>query len=211
MSPTAFRVAFVCTANRFRSPLTEALFRQAARDVPLETTSVGISSRAGKNALPTALVQARRHGVDLGSHRSRRLAGTDLGGFDLVIGFERRHLAVAVTDGGARPSRTFTLPALVELLPDSAKWTIEDPVERARHAVAVASARAASVHLIGGPELEDPAGKPERVAQHVAAEIAELVTRLASVLFGTELPAEPTPPQARRGGILSRYLPRPRK
>jgi hypothetical protein len=131
---------------------------------------------------------------------------------DLVIGFERAHLAVAVTDGGARPDRAFTLPALVELVRDGASWTAADPVERARQAVAAASTRAASTHLLGGPEIEDPVGKPPRVARQVGAEIAELVSHLAVSLFGIDrADAAPTPPPPSRGGIFSRYRARPKK
>jgi hypothetical protein len=85
-------------------------------------------------------------------------------------------------------------------------------VERARQAVTVASARAASIHLLGGPEIEDPVGKPARVARQVGAEIAELVSHLAVSLFGIErAAATPAPPPPSRGGIFSRYRARPKK
>lgn len=188
--PSTFRIAFICTANRFRSPLGEALLRHAAAGVPLETASAGVSARFGMPVLPQALVEARRHGVDLAAHRSRPLAALELGSSDLVIGFERSHLAAAVNEAGAWPERTFTLPTLVELLPDGSAWPIADAVERARHAVAVASARAASMHLSGGPEIEDPIGKEEDVPRQIGAAIARLCTRLAVSLFNVE-PRDP--------------------
>jgi protein-tyrosine-phosphatase len=210
-NPQIFRVAFVCSANRFRSPLSEAIFRRAAPGVPLVTTSVGITTRSGMRALPQALAEGARHGVDLSAHRTRNIGRIDLRACDLVIGFERAHLAVAVTEARARPERAFTLPALVELIPKGRSWSIDDPVERARHALALASARAASVHLIGGPEIDDPVGKPERAARQVASEVARLTTQLAALLFDTRPKERAAMAAEPRSGIFARYLAKSRK
>jgi protein-tyrosine-phosphatase len=51
LSADVFRVAFVCTGNRFRSPLAAALFRSAAEGLPVEVASAGTLDLGGVGAL----------------------------------------------------------------------------------------------------------------------------------------------------------------
>jgi protein-tyrosine phosphatase len=182
MSP--FEVVFVCTGNRFRSPLAAALFREAARELPVTVRSSGILDVGSISAMPEAAENARRLGVDLSDHRTTWLPAATVEDADLVLGFERVHVATAVVEAGAARERTFTLPELVELLELDYGAAQGEPLERARAAVGRAAARRReSGRQAGYPELADPLGLGDRVARDTADQIGALTSRLAVLLF----------------------------
>src|SRR5436190_16149246 len=136
MGTGGFEVAFVCTGNRFRSPLAAAAFASQVA-VPVTTVSAGLLGLGPVPALPEAVELARSFGLDLASHRARDLSVVDLEPFDLVLGFERSHVQAAVVDASALIERTFTLPELVLLLEEiPERATPAAPVIRGRERVA---------------------------------------------------------------------------
>jgi protein-tyrosine phosphatase len=188
-----FRVVFVCTGNRFRSPLAAAFFQAAAAGVPVETASLGTLELGDAEALPEAVELARQHGVDLREHRASGLQGLDLSGEDLVLGFERKHVAAVVVEAGAPVDRTFTLPELVALLerlpppPDGA------PLVRARAGVAQAHAsRPRDFRQAPVPELADPLGGTPAAQHEIAAQVKRLSEHLARRLFSPAAAARGT-------------------
>jgi low molecular weight protein-tyrosine phosphatase len=178
-----FQVAFLCSGNRFRSPLAAALLTEATAGLPVRVTSLGTLDIGPMSVLPEALEEAAKLGIDLSAHRAVRLLGEDLSALDLVLGFERLHVATAVVEAHARRERTFTLPELVGLLADVPTPPNDEPVERACLAVAAAHEARPPSHVLP-PELADPLGRPRRVQRETAVRLHELVGRLASGLFG---------------------------
>jgi len=178
-------VVFVCTGNRFRSPLAAALFRERTSGLPVDVRSMGTLETGRQPAFEEALEHGRRFGLDLSDHRSLAVAREVLASADLVIGFEHTHLAVAVVEGAARRDRTFTLSELVELLElDHEARVAKDPVALARQAVEQAdAARAIAGRSPGHPEIGDPVGGPPEVYAATADEIQALVSRLFGLLF----------------------------
>jgi protein-tyrosine phosphatase len=177
-------VVFICTGNRFRSPLAEALFRRAAGELPVAVRSLGTLDLGPLPPLDGALEEAARLDLDLSAHRSSPLAGERLAEADLVLGFERMHVVTAVVDAEAPRERTFTLPELVELLARTTGPRAADPIERARLAIELAAAeRPDDPRLIGLPELPDPLGKPPEVVRKIAGRIDVLTAELARALF----------------------------
>jgi protein-tyrosine phosphatase len=179
------QVAFVCTGNRFRSPLAAALLGREAEGLPLQIVSLGTLDLGSKPALPEAVAIAEELGLDLSGHASRNLASVDLEPFDLVLGFERKHLMASVVEARAGLERTFTLPELVELLrrlPGPPLPT--EPVERALIRIRQAHA-ARSPGFRNGPlpELGDPLGLTLQEQRRTASELASLVEALAAGLF----------------------------
>jgi low molecular weight protein-tyrosine phosphatase len=176
-------VAFVCTGNRFRSPLAAALLADEARDVPIRIASLGTLELGPEPALPEAITIAESLGLDLSEHRARSIAGVELGRFDLVLGFERKHVATSVIEGGAQSERTFTLPELVELLRSLLGQPLPtDPVERSRVRIRQADAvRPPAYRPV--PEVPDPLGLTEPQQLETARELEFLVGRLARGLF----------------------------
>jgi low molecular weight protein-tyrosine phosphatase len=180
-----FRIVFVCTGNRFRSPLAEALVRRAVDGLGVEVGSFGTLDLGPAAPLPEAIEEGDRLGVDLRGHRARPLAGSDLGAADLVVGFERQHVAAAVVDARAPRERTFTLPELVHNLRLFRAPAGHDALTRARLGVALAhGARPPTSMLPAAAEIADPLGRSRRTQRAVADRVDELTTPLVSQLFG---------------------------
>lgn len=178
-------VTFVCTGNRFRSPLGELLLREALDASVVRTDSLGTLDLGPVPPLPEAVAAARRFGLDLSSHRARPLTGRDLSRTDLVIGFERQHVVRAVVDARASRDRTFTLPELVGLLVDLHESGHELSRGSLRGRISEAAARRpADPGLRSIPELADPLRRPPAEQTRLADEIERLVRRLVSLLFG---------------------------
>lgn len=98
-------VLFVCTANRFRSPLAAGIFQKAlaeeeqqraaswniGRASDWETASAGLQAAHLQPVLPDVLEAARQLGIDLSAHRSRRVQDLDLSQYDLIVVMEESH------------------------------------------------------------------------------------------------------------------------
>jgi protein-tyrosine-phosphatase len=177
------KVVFVCTGNRFRSPLAEALFRRATDGLGVETSSLGLLELGAVPALREAIAEGARLGVDLTPHVARSLVGRELSPVDLVVGFERMHVVTAVVEAGARRDQTFTLPELVGLL-ESIELPDGERLERAREAVARAARARPDPELRSLPELGDPLGRGAAVYRETADRLLDLTGRLAGGLFG---------------------------
>jgi protein-tyrosine phosphatase len=181
----AFEIVVICTGNRFRSPLAESLLRNATGGLPVRIRSAGTMELGSAAVLAEALEAAGRYGADLSAHRARSLAGEDLSRVDLVLGFERSHVATAVIEAAASRERTFTLPHLVSLLEHVSVPERFDAIDRARTAIALADdARASSSSPFDMPELHDPIGRSAREQREIASEVHLLTKRLVPLLFG---------------------------
>lgn len=82
-------ILFVCTANRFRSPLAAAILRNALHEMGMSDTweigSAGTWAETGQPALSHIAEAAQRFGIDLSTHRSRRVSGALLSQYDLIL------------------------------------------------------------------------------------------------------------------------------
>jgi len=92
-------VLFVCTANRFRSPLAAGIFKKALVEEEREKTSpwnigsatdwivgsAGTWAAPGQTVLPEVLEAAANLGVDLSGHISVRLDSQLLSEYDLIL------------------------------------------------------------------------------------------------------------------------------
>lgn len=85
-------VLFVCTANRFRSPLAAAWFQKRlegqadARD--WSVGSAGTWAEPGQTVVPPAKWGAEHFGLDLAAHRSQRVSWDLLSRYDLILVME---------------------------------------------------------------------------------------------------------------------------
>ena len=82
-------VLFICTANRFRSPLAAAMLTQALHELGITASwrvgSAGTWATPGEPALPPVAEIAHRFGIDLSGHRSRRVSRRLLAEHDLIL------------------------------------------------------------------------------------------------------------------------------
>ena len=78
-----FSIAFVCTGNRFRSPLAEAFVRRLTLGFPVSTESYGTLQLEDAPPLPEAVDIALSCGVSLSEHRTRYLNNASLQNVDL--------------------------------------------------------------------------------------------------------------------------------
>ena len=185
-APGRLRVVFVCTGNRARSALAEAMLRSKTDGSEMEVASYGTADLGAIGALPETLIAGARHGVDLHAHRASPLTPGAVGDADLVLGFEPFHVAAAVVDGGASRARTFTIVEFAELLDDVPRSGHDDDPRRL---IALAHSRRRQSGL-SAPSIGDPLGRPQRVFDALADDIAGLLDRIVWNLL----------PRARRAG-----------
>lgn len=76
-------ILFVCIGNICRSPMAEGLFRQALPEK--QFYSAGLDALIGHGADPHACDLMRERGIDISTHRARRLDGWMLIESDLIL------------------------------------------------------------------------------------------------------------------------------
>ena len=83
-------ILFVCTANRFRSPLAAAVLKQALVEegedpAAWQVGSAGTWAQPGQPVIPALLEAVRQLGLDLAGHRSTCVSGALLTNYDLIL------------------------------------------------------------------------------------------------------------------------------
>ncbi len=188
MAARVFSICFICTGNRFRSPLAQAFVERLTLGLPaqIQISTAGTLESQGAPALPEARQIAVLCGVDLSGHRSQRLSALSLEGTDLVIGFEEAHVRRAIVDAGARRAHAFTFRELVRLARYCVPAPDLMPVERARTSVTFADGlRRRDPAAVGEHTgVPDPLGRSWKAQLEIAREIRELSLDLAQHLFG---------------------------
>jgi protein-tyrosine-phosphatase len=198
-----FTVYFVCTGNRCRSPVARALFESYTAGLPVEVRSAGLLDMPGAPSPRETIAAARGAGIDLERHGATSLSAVDLRSANLVVGFERHHVAGAVADGGARAEVAFNILELVDLLSQIPRPPAEgDPIARATGLIAAAHRHRLETHrFVPGEEVFDPIGLPVEAHVEMVTNLSALCRRLASGLFGDPAPSggRPRSPMAGPG------------
>ncbi|MBA2689025.1 MAG: low molecular weight protein arginine phosphatase [Gemmatimonadaceae bacterium] len=97
------RILFVCTGNTCRSPLAEGIARKILVDRlrnDVDVSSAGIDAWDGGAATDEALLVGIERGLDIGSHRSRKLTREIVRDSDLILTMSPQHLTAARRLGG---------------------------------------------------------------------------------------------------------------
>lgn len=184
-SPTlpGIEILIVCTGNICRSPMAEVLLRQRVGQfgLPVTVSSAGLLCDL-EAAQPHAISTLDRIGLDLRTHRSRIVDRAMIGGADLVIGMEMRHVReVAVIDTTAF-ARTFTLPDLVaraERVGPRVDRSFEDWLAE----VGKDRSRTDMIQHDRSLEVADPMGGSRRAFRRCADELTDLLDRFVAVAW----------------------------
>lgn len=187
---TAIRVLVVCTANRCRSPLGEALLRRFVRekDLNIEVRSAGTKAIDGLPPTGGTELAAKKLKVDVTEILSKPITPESSDWADLIITMERQHVIDTVAEFPDVFNRTFLITELRDLLaqkrptPDMnlRQWLAE--VSKSRTRALVLSSREAD-------DVADPAGQSLRKHNKAAREIYELLETITDGL--TPLLTEP--------------------
>jgi protein-tyrosine-phosphatase len=170
-----FRIAFVCSANQFRSVLAEAVCAYLVGGSDVEVCSFGVLDLPPTPPHDRAVQLARALRLDVASHRSRRLEPGVLANMNAVVGFDRAHVAAAVVDGGAEVERTFLLTELLQLLVAAGAGTTATELAPDEMVQRLVAARRLGGHAEASP-IPDPGSAPADVQRAIALKVVELVT-----------------------------------
>jgi protein-tyrosine phosphatase len=175
---------FVCTGNLCRSPMAAALARNvlAGRAEAVDVVSAGLL-HGGEPATDEVVHLMKRRGLDLTTHRSRRLGGALAPPPDLILGMAREHARAVVDLLPQLFPRTFTLKDLV------ARGRGQGP-RRPGEALDTYLARLGADRGFGAlagtssaDDIADPIGGDLPAYERCAAELEVAVTALADLVW----------------------------
>jgi protein-tyrosine phosphatase len=111
-------VLFVCTANRFRSPIAAAWFsRRLQKEVPAQAWSVGSAgtwAEPGLGVVPSSKWMADELGLDLDAHRAIRIDRELLNEHHLILVMEEHHREALLVEFPQFKDRVFLLAKVTE-------------------------------------------------------------------------------------------------
>ena len=120
-------ILFVCTANRFRSPLAAAILTKVLNDRGIaegwRIGSAGTWAIPGQPVLTRVAPVAQRIGIDLSAHSSRRVSRRLLNEYDLILVMQSSQREALLTEFPEVQERLYLLSDVVERrtydIPDS--------------------------------------------------------------------------------------------
>ena len=186
-----FRLMFVCTANRCRSPMAEVLAKQllTQRHLDAEVVSAG-RLEGGVEASAGAVAVMKRRGLDLSGHTSARLDSDTLAHADLVLVMERAHLSDVYQTQPEALGRSFTLgefPSLLQAITVPARGPApDDDAQRARQRIVLADGARDRMRILvddNSTDIADPMGRWNLHYRRTAKQLEELIEATFDGLF----------------------------
>jgi len=120
-------VLMVCTANRVRSPMAEALLKElVAADSPSDAwriESAGTWAVEGLPAMPRTEAVLAERGIDISAHASRPIEECDMASFNLVLVMETGHREAVIREFPEIAGRVYLISEMAGMNDD-----VHDPV-----------------------------------------------------------------------------------
>jgi protein-tyrosine-phosphatase len=151
-------------------------------DEPVTVTSAGLLEGGHPVARETLLAMAP-YGVDLAAHRSTTLTAAAVESASLVLGLERRHAREAILLVPDAWNRTFTVKELVRQGEKSGARRPQQPLAEWLAGLVDGRERADLIGRSPDDDVADPVGGGLADYRATAAELADLVRRLAQLLW----------------------------
>jgi protein-tyrosine-phosphatase len=111
-------ILFVCTANRFRSPLAAAFLRKNLEEGEVSESwnisSAGTWAAPGLPVMPGIKEAALRYGIDLSGHHSRRVTKSLLSQYDLIVVMQAGQKEALLTEDPSLRERVHLLSEVTE-------------------------------------------------------------------------------------------------
>ena len=103
-------ILVVCVGNICRSPMAEAVLREAVNGLPgMTVSSAGIGALVEQPAADYAVALMQERGLDIASHRARQLTAEMLHDADLVLVMEAGHRNVIDANEPTARGKVFRL------------------------------------------------------------------------------------------------------
>ena len=123
-----YSVLFVCTANRFRSPIAESVFRELLIKQKIEKQwevgSAGTWAQTGFPTVPSIEWMRENLGLDVSGHQSKPISKEMVTNYDLVLVMEANQKEALIVEFPEENRKIFMLTELS----DSPVYDIPDPV-----------------------------------------------------------------------------------
>lgn len=121
-------ILFVCTANRYRSPIAAACFQaeliKREQEKNWSVLSAGTWAMNGYPPMPAAILEASQLGLDIREHQSREITADMIKESDLVVVMEQGQKESLQVEFKADRQKIALLTEIVE----GSSYDIADPV-----------------------------------------------------------------------------------
>lgn len=110
------KILIICTGNTCRSPMAAEILKKMAkeRNLDIEVDSAGIFAFEDQSASDNAISVLRREGIELQSHKAKRLDKRLITEADLIITMTESHRDAILKFMPATESKTYTLNGFIE-------------------------------------------------------------------------------------------------
>ena len=121
-------ILFVCTGNRYRSPIAEACFKKCLQHAGTPGNwavhSAGTWAKDGLPPVPNAIQDAKELGLEIYAHRSRQVDATILAQSELILVMESGQKEALQVEFPGMTDKIHLLTEMVETFP----YDIPDPI-----------------------------------------------------------------------------------
>src|SRR5574341_1208566 len=111
-------VLFICTANRFRSPLAAAMLKKDLGEMGIADSwrigSAGTWTEPGQPVLQAVSDAAQGFGIDLSGHRSSRVSRQLLSEYDLILVMQASQKEALISEFPELQERVYLFSEVVE-------------------------------------------------------------------------------------------------